>query len=66
MPTGLTDTQQAEVTLISGILIAVGAVSVPAGLPWYVGLGIAICGAAGFGIKEALGGKPSTPSPPAA
>ncbi len=66
MPTGLTDTQQAEVTLVSGILIAVGAVSVPAGLPWYFGLGIAICGAIGFGIKEALGGKPSTPSPPAA
>ncbi len=67
MPTGLTDMQQAELTLVSGALIAVGAVSVPAGLPWEVGLGIAICGAIGFGLKEALGAKPTpTPQPPAA
>jgi hypothetical protein len=61
----LSDIQQAELTLASGILISVGAVSIPAGLPWYYGLVIALCGAVGLGIKEALGAKPSpNPNPP--
>jgi hypothetical protein len=54
---GLTDKQQAALSIASASLIAIGATSVPAGAPWYVGLAIAIVGAIGFGIKEALGGK---------
>lgn len=54
---GLTDRQQAAFSLTSAVLIAVGGASIPAGLPWQLGLALAIMGAVGFGIKEALGGK---------
>lgn len=56
--TGLTDSQQGELMLVSGILIAVGAASVPAGAPWYVGLGLGFAGAVGLYIKEKLGSAP--------
>ncbi len=52
---GLTDKQQAALTIVSSCLIAVGAVSIPAGASIWVGLTIALVGAVGLGIKEALG-----------
>lgn len=54
---GLSDNAQGILTLISMVLIAVGSASVPAGLPWQAGLGIALVGAIGLGIKEFLGIK---------
>jgi len=54
---GLSDKQQAALSLTSGILIAVGSVSIPAGVPYWIGVALALAGAVGFGIKEALGGK---------
>ena len=57
---GLTDKQQAALSLTSASLIAISAVSVPAGAPWYVTLIFGIAGAIGFGIKEWLGGKKPT------
>jgi len=56
---GLTDHQQAWIVLASAVLIAVGGVSVPAGLPTWVSLLFSLVGAAGFAVKEALGAKPS-------
>ena len=51
----LTNNQQAEIVWISGALIAIGAISVPIGAPWYVGLIIAAIGVAGIGLKELPG-----------
>jgi Flp pilus assembly protein TadB len=59
---GLSDQMQALIVLVSAVLIAVGGVSVPAGLPTWVSLFFSLIGAAGLGIKEALGAKP-TPQP---
>jgi hypothetical protein len=56
---GLTDNQQAWIVLVSAVLIAVGAVSIPAGLPTWVGLLTSLAGAVGLGLKEALGTKPT-------
>lgn len=55
---GLTNGEQAALSLTSGVLIAVGAVSIPAGAPTWLGLVIALAGAVGLGIKEALGSAP--------
>jgi hypothetical protein len=57
-PLGLTDLQQACIVLGSAILIAVGGISIPAGLPTWVGLLFSLIGAAGLALKEALGIKP--------
>ena len=53
--TGLTDGQQAVLTLISSILIVVGSTTIPLGIEPKIGFGLAIIGAIGFGIKEYLG-----------
>jgi hypothetical protein len=58
----LTDNQQAELSLLSYILMSTGTISVAAGMPWYVGLAIALAGAVGIGIKEYLGSAPK-PNP---
>ena len=59
---GLTDRQQALLSLASAVLISVGGASVPAGVDWKIGFALAIVGAVGFGLKEVLGGKPKTPA----
>lgn len=57
----LTDQQQGILTLVSNILIAVGAISVAVGSPWYVGLIIASIGAIGNAMKEWMGAIPTPP-----
>lgn len=60
----LTDTQQGLLVLVSTLMISLGAASVPSGQPWYVGLGLMVCGAIGMAIKEFLGNAPKeTPAP---
>jgi hypothetical protein len=58
----LSNSQQAYAVFISAILIAVGAVAVPSGLPWYVGFALMVIGAIGLAVKEALGAQSSTPA----
>lgn len=53
----LTDNQQSILVLISAALIAVGGTTIPAGVPWQIGLALSIIGAVGFAVKEALGTK---------
>lgn len=70
----LTDKQQAYMVFVSQILIALGAVSIPAGSPPVLTLILFISGALGMAIKEALGSvsqqgtppPPPTPAPPEA
>lgn len=57
---GLSDKAQAIVTLVSASMIGIGATSIPAGAPPVTGIGLAIAGAIGLAIKEALGSKKST------
>lgn len=52
---GLSDKQQAIVSLVSAILIALAGVSIPAGLPLWVALVFALLGAIGFALKEYAG-----------
>ncbi len=54
----LTNNEQALFVTVSSALIAIGGVSVPLGAPFYFGFGVALAGAAGFGLKEYLGGVP--------
>ncbi len=54
----LNDTQQAELTILSMSLIAIGTVSIPLGAPWYAGLAMALAGAVGQAVKEYLGSAP--------
>jgi hypothetical protein len=54
----LTDNQQAIIVLISGILIAIGGITIPTGYPWYVTLALMIAGAVGFALKEKAGSVP--------
>lgn len=54
---GLTDKQQAILSITSASLIAIGATSIPAGAPWWIGFVLSLAGAIGFGIKESLGGR---------
>lgn len=54
---GISDNTQSIIMLISGILIAVGATSIPAGAPPYMGVVIMILGAIGMAIKDKLGAK---------
>ncbi len=57
---GLTDREQAVISLVSAALISSSIAVIPAGAPWYISLVLGIAGAVGFGIKEALGGKKPT------
>jgi peptidoglycan/LPS O-acetylase OafA/YrhL len=57
---GLSNSQQALLSTISMILIVVGGISLPSGLPWYYSVIISLLGAVGIGIKEALGSLPPT------
>lgn len=59
----LSDNQQAVFTLISMILVAIGAVVIPAGMPPYFGLVIMLSGAIGMAIKEWLGSSTPIPIP---
>jgi uncharacterized membrane protein YjjP (DUF1212 family) len=54
---GLSNRAQAIFMIISAILVAASGVSVPVGGPWWVALILGLLGAAGMGIKEALGDK---------
>jgi len=60
--TGLSDAQQAWLSVASAALIAVGAsaASLNFASP-QVGVILALVGAVGFGIKEALGSQPKAP-----
>ena len=60
MGKGLSSNQQAILMLVSGVLIAVGATSVPIGLSPYVSFGLMLIGAVGFAIKEYLGAAPNS------
>jgi hypothetical protein len=60
---GLTDNQQALITLISASLIAIGALSAPIGAPWWFMAAVEICGVLGLTLKEFLGIAPVTPNP---
>lgn len=55
---GLTDRQQALLTFVSAILIAVAGVSIPLGSPYWVALILALAGAVGFALKESFGSAP--------
>jgi hypothetical protein len=57
---GLSNSQQAMLSTISMVLIIVGGISLPSGLPWYYSVIISLLGAVGIGIKEALGSLPPT------
>lgn len=59
---GLSDKTQAIITLIASVLIGVGAVSIPAGFPLWAGLALAVAGAVGLALKEALGIHPQPPA----
>jgi len=61
-PQGLSNKAQSYWTLASGLLIIVGAVSVPSGLSPYLSFGLMLCGVIGLGIKEWLGDLSSAPS----
>jgi hypothetical protein len=52
---GLSDKWQAVATMASSALIAVGAITYPTNAE--TGLALAVIGAIGFGIKEAIGGQ---------
>src|SRR2546422_2359572 len=52
---GLSNTQQAILTLVAMTLIALGMFQVPLGLDPNVALVFVFLGLAGFGLKEALG-----------
>lgn len=58
----LSDNQQAILTLVSTIFIAVGSASIPAGAPWYAVLSLEMIGVIGLTVKEFLGSKPSSTS----
>jgi hypothetical protein len=63
---GLSNNQQAIAMFISAILLALGAISVPAGFPVWVAAVLFILGAIGMAMKEVLGGTTSptiTPTP---
>ncbi len=55
---GLTDREQAIVVFLSGLLIAIGVITVPSDLPYhaYVGIILALLGAVGLSLKELAGG----------
>lgn len=57
-PNGLTDREQSIIVLISGLLIALGAITIPSDIPYheYVGVSIAFLGATGLALKEWAGG----------
>lgn len=59
---GLSNGQQAALSIFSAACISVAAVSVPAGAPWPVALSLGIVGAIGFGVKEAMGSNPPAKS----
>jgi hypothetical protein len=54
---GLTKRERTALSLASSILIAVGVISIPAGVHPAVGGALAVIGAIGFGIRQALGEK---------
>lgn len=58
----LTDKQQAWVTFISTVFVALGAYSVPANEPVVVSAVLFLLGALGFALKEALGAAAPAPS----
>jgi hypothetical protein len=61
-PNGLTDREQAIVVLISGLLLALGAITIPSDIPYhvYVGIVVALLGAIGLALKEWAGGAITT------
>ena len=56
--TGLSNSAQATIMTVSGILMALGFAAIPVGAPWEVSFGLAIAGAVGMGLKESVGGTP--------
>jgi hypothetical protein len=55
---GLTDREQAFLMLISGLLLALGAIVIPSDLPYHetIGIALALLGAVGLALKEWAGG----------
>ena|SRR2546425_1902609 len=62
----ISDTVQAVIMLISGILIAIGATQIPANTPYHNAIAFAfmIAGSVGFFLKERLGAFVTGVNPP--
>ena len=53
----LSNTAQAVAVFGSAMLISLGAVSIPAGMPQWITVSLFVAGSIGFAIKEALGSE---------